>query len=365
MSLTDILKELSPAQQKHLDPKSPAPMRTMAAKGLAPASPRDMVLLLCGFYYDSDSKFSSLATQAMMRLPEGILLPALSAELPPAALYALASLLDGRDSVLERVVVNRKTPDDALVEIAPTCSAGIVELLAEDQERCLRSKKLVDAIRRNPNLGNAQRERLFDFLVRAGGRTLFQEMPEFRDACMRLGQEVPSSPAGSGESPDLKGNTLGTLLESEEFSPSDSFAENEQGERTSVLKLVSTLTPGQKVALATKGNKEARKILIRDRNKAVAAAALQNPRITEQEIVAAAQSKAISEEVVRLIAENPEYIAVYSIKLALVNNPKTPLGVAMRLLPYLRQPDIKNVSTSRGIPSALVNQAKRLLKQRR
>ena len=364
MSLTALLQELPSQHQKHLDPASPAPMRMMAAKGLAPVPPREMVLLLCGFCYDADPQLASAAREAFGRLPERILGPALDADLPSAALNILASLLHERDDLLERVVLNRKTPDHSLASLASDCSERIVELLAGNQERCLRSKEIVVGIGENPHLSTVARNRLFDFLVRAG--ILYEEMPEFREAYLRLGQELPE--ALKEDIPiEIDEVVFDASLEAADEFPSDYLEDLDESagrERIPVLKLVATLTPGQKVALASKGNKEVRNILIRDRNKSVATAALKNPRITEREIIAAANNRSISEEVIRLIAAEKEYLSVYAVKIALVNNPKTPLGTSMRLLPFLRKHDIKHVSNSRGIPGALVNQAKRLLKER-
>ena len=50
--------------------------------------------------------------------------------------------------------------------------------------------------------------------------------------------------------------------------------------------------------------------------------------------------------------------------MALVNNPKCPLPEAMRLLPLLREKDIQSVSRSKGIPSALAAQARKLISAR-
>ena len=120
----------------------------------------------------------------------------------------------------------------------------------------------------------------------------------------------------------------------------------------------------QKVALALKGNREARTILIRDSNRLVAGATIRSPRITEPEVVAAAQSRSVSDDVIRAIASSKEMLRSYGVKFALVNNPKTPVPIAMRLLTLLRSSDIKAVSKSRNVSTAVSRQAKRLLTQK-
>ena len=67
------------------------------------------------------------------------------------------------------------------------------------------------------------------------------------------------------------------------------------------------------------------------------------------------------DEVVRVIASSKEMTRSYGVKTALVNNPKTPLQVAMRFLTLLRHNDVRAVAKSKNVSSALANQARRLV----
>ncbi len=49
------------------------------------------------------------------------------------------------------------------------------------------------------------------------------------------------------------------------------------------------------------------------------------------------------------------------VKVALVNNPKTPMQTAMHFLTLLQASDQKAVAKSKNVPSAVANQAKRLV----
>ena len=53
-----------------------------------------------------------------------------------------------------------------------------------------------------------------------------------------------------------------------------------------------------------------------------------------------------------------EWLRLYSVKHALVNNPKTPLPSALRLLPHLTAKDLRVIARSKGVPSALVKAAR-------
>jgi hypothetical protein len=120
----------------------------------------------------------------------------------------------------------------------------------------------------------------------------------------------------------------------------------------------------EKVKLASLGNKEIRRILIRDGAKTVQVAVINNPKITDDEIQQIASSRSIESEVLRIILTNREWIKNYKIKLTLVKNPKTPLQAAMKMITQLRVNDLKQIMGSRGIPNPLRAAAKRLYEQR-
>jgi hypothetical protein len=367
MSQADLLTALPDAQKKHLDPKSPMPMRMMAAKGLVPVPPREMVIILCGLSLDGDTNLADAAKASLDKLPDKVLGPALDKDLPEAAFALLVPALRGKDDLLEKAVLNRRVPDHALATIAGDCSERIVEILSQNQERCMRSAPLVDAIRKNPALLKSSSDRLFDFLVRAG--IIYDGMPEYGDALERLNPTEMAHAADKIELPPevhalFEDNAESEVRAEEAASALDLHGEDEAKKRVPMLKLVTTLNVAQKIALALKGNREARTILLRDTNRVVSAAAIRSPRVTEQEVLACAKSRSVSDEVVRIIAASKDMIKSYGVKMALVQNPKTPMPTAMRFLSLLREADVKSISKSKNVPQAIANQARRLLAQK-
>lgn len=67
----------------------------------------------------------------------------------------------------------------------------------------------------------------------------------------------------------------------------------------------------------------------------------------------------------RFIAGKREWTKLYGTKYALCRNPKTPITEAMRLLPFLREKDLITLTKSKGVASAVVAQARKLMMQRR
>ena len=120
---------------------------------------------------------------------------------------------------------------------------------------------------------------------------------------------------------------------------------------------------GEKIRMALLGNAATRSILVRDPNRIVAMAAISSPALSETEAKNAAQSREISEDVLRYIGKKREWLRSYEIKRHLVNNPKTPLALSMGFLNHLRRNDLKTLSRSRGIPGPLKQAAKRRAKQ--
>jgi len=123
------------------------------------------------------------------------------------------------------------------------------------------------------------------------------------------------------------------------------------------------MNTGEKIRMALLGNAAARSILVRDPNRVIAMAAISSPAMSESEAKNAAQSREISEDVLRYIGKKKEWLRSYEIKRHLCSNPKTPLALSMTFLAHLRRNDLRALSRSRGIPNALKQSAKRRAKQ--
>jgi len=137
-------------------------------------------------------------------------------------------------------------------------------------------------------------------------------------------------------------------------------------EKRSLFQIIKDLTTGQKIALAKKGNKEARMILIKDQNEMVQLEVVSSPRITEAEILAIAQMRDVSEKVLRSIANDRRYRSNKLIVLSLLHNPKTPVGVSLSLgLNSLTDKELEGLAKNRNIPGALSRAARNILEQRR
>jgi hypothetical protein len=117
----------------------------------------------------------------------------------------------------------------------------------------------------------------------------------------------------------------------------------------------------EKIKLALRGNRAARTLLSRDRTKSIRIYVLENPRITEDEIVALARNRETDGDILSHIVSRREWMKLYQVRHALVKNPKTPFSTAIQALPTLQRRDIELIARSRDVPEGVVAQARRLV----
>jgi len=126
---------------------------------------------------------------------------------------------------------------------------------------------------------------------------------------------------------------------------------------------IQNMTTPEKIQLAAFGDKEARSLLVREPVKQIQLAVINNPRIQDGEIAGVCKSRQVSEEVLRRIALNRDWMKLYPVRLALVRNPKTPLTLAMKLIPTLLRQDLKLLAVSKTVPQVIAHAARRRILQ--
>ena len=377
--VAQLAAELSAKDRRPLLPNAPTPAKLFAAKGLAPLPPPTMLAVVCGLCYDPDVEVAKAAKKTIAELPEKLFKAALSGGVPAIGLAILVQLCGKQPARQRWVVLQRATPDGAIATVAATAVYEVASVIARDQQRCQRSEAIVRALEQNPNLPRAEQEALFDFLVRqniawVGLKSLDEAHARLtgdtgakvseeaaRQEAAKAAAKLPGAP--EPEPPAPSSVSKSSVEKAPVATEPETAAVKKEDERPlSVAQQLAGMPAGKKVAMASKGNREVRAILLRDSNKVVASAAIRNPQITESEIIATAQNRAASADVIRIIAGSKDMTRSYGVKVALVFNPKTPLPIAMALLRRLQKRDLKNVATSRGIPTPLVNLAKKLVK---
>jgi hypothetical protein len=127
----------------------------------------------------------------------------------------------------------------------------------------------------------------------------------------------------------------------------------EDDPRRSVVHGISQMSFTDRLKAAIKGTREMRAVLIRDTNKMVAAAVLSCPKLSESEIETFARMANVGEDVLRVIGSNRAWTRHYGVVVGLTRNPKTPVAVALNLIPRLNARDLLTLSVDRNVPEAV------------
>jgi hypothetical protein len=309
----------------------------------------------------------------------------------------LATQGGGNSEIYEATILNPRTPDQALVKLAGlTAHASLLELITINQQRLVRCPELIDAVLNNPACsGEAERrarETRQEFFekergarqiadeLRARGQTAAAEFFEAAELTSAAGDltledawliaqhiEVSDDDLDDSWLPAERYEELINETASEVSANVQRIIESERleggelnAERVSLIRKIMFMNTKARMKLAMKGDREARGILIRDSNKVVCAAVVNNPRITEHEIENIAAMRAVADEVLRLIAMNRSWARAYPIIHNLARNPRTPIPTVMNILPRIRTKDLLNLTQNRNVSEAVRRQAYRL-----
>jgi hypothetical protein len=359
------IARLSPAVQKAL---AAGPTRMMAARGLVPLQrPGDLLTVLYQLGIDADAAIAGAAKATAAGLPEKVLAGALlDAALDPRVLDWVAPGLAHKPALQEAVIANPATADQTMAIIAAKGGAHEVDRIAQNEQRLLRHPEIIAAMYTNPKARMSTVDRAVELAVRnqvrVPGLAAWDEIARALAGGAPVEDDAAFSQAAAGlaeldDSPLISGDA--EAFDVEESSEGEAVPEVDE-KRIPINKLS---IPG-KIRLATLGNAFARGVLVRDPLKIVAVAAIKSPGVSEIEAARYAGNQALCEDVIRFIAGKREWTKLYGVKKSLIMNPKSPLPDVTRLLPHMRDKDLRNIAKSKGVPSAVVAQTRRLLSQR-
>jgi hypothetical protein len=283
-------------------------------------------------------------------------------EIDPRVLDFFAEVLARASGPIELIIGNPATAEETLATIAGRASAAEVDLIATNEARLLAAPQVIAAMYHNRNARMSTVDRAIELAVRNGVRVpgipAWDEIQKVYAPGSREREDSGAAP--SSVDPSQQDSLFARAVSKHSGRDGDGEPGADGGESREI----TALTVPMKIRLATLGNAFDRAILVRDPKRVVALAAIKAPGVTDAEAVKYAGMNSLPEEVIGYIANQREWTKLYSVKLSLVNNPKCPVGQAMRLLPHLREKDVDNLARSKGIPTALAAQARKLRAQR-
>lgn len=274
--------------------------------------------------YDKEEAIATRASDALFQLTEAAFVEALRLkDAAPLLFRYCAENLAEKPGIADAMALNDACPAEYLIQVAPFLKEA-VNLLVDDLERLAATPELVTALVPSAHLS-----------------------PQNRAALEEMRRDEPLDEA--------------TLVRNVEAMAG---AVPEKEKRLSLYQRVARMRVVERMQLALKGGREERMLLIRDPNKMVQRAVLQSPRVSEQEIESFAAMTTVSEEVLRRIATNRQYIKSYTITRSLIFNPKTPLDLSLPMMARLLPNDLKTLAASKNVPETLRTSAQKLHRQR-
>jgi hypothetical protein len=378
---------------------APQPARLAAARGLLPLPQNELLEVLVALQRSGDAEIAEAAASTLdSQTKEDLLMAAKADDTGPTVLGYLATFPNSTREVREAVILNPKTPDNAIAAVASeTTDGSLLELIATNQQRLVRFPDIINAI-----LGNSVRtfeaerralETRREFFekergaqqiadeLRARGNTAAAEFFETAESAGEmsledawiLAQHIEVADAELDDSwlPSERFEELVTesieetaanfqrIVESERLEGGDLSAD-----RVSLIRRVMFMNVRDRIKLAMKGDREARSILIHDSNRIVSTAVINNPRITDHEVENIASMRTVSDEVLRTIGLNRAWARSYPIIHNLVRNPRAPIATVIGILPRIYTRDLKNLGQNRNVSDAVRRQAIRLSQAR-
>lgn len=386
---------------------APRPAQLAAARGILPLPQNDLLEILVALAGNADAEISHNARQTLnSQSTDDLELNIRSGEIAPNVLAFFARQENLSAPVYEAILTNPKTPDSAIINFARTSKDGnLLELISLNQQLLIKSPAIIDAIIGNPyRTAEAERratETKREFFekergaqqianeLRAQGKEAaaeFIEQAEFSkdlDSENNLSYEDALLLAEHIESTDAETDDSWLALEYLEDIYEESDEERQEivdkilgefrveedseiaGERIAMIQRIMRMTMKDRVKLAVKGDREARNILVRDPNRIVAQAVIQNAKITEQEVEKIAAMRTVPEDVLRQIFINKKWARNYTIMHNLARNPRTAIANAMNILTRLQLKDLQAIAKNRNVGEAVRKQSARLAQLRK
>ena len=381
---------------------APQPARIAAARGLLPLPQADLLEALVALRASDDADIARAAEATLeAQEPKDLLGIATDQDASTAVLGYLAARPNAGRQIHEAVILNHSTPGEAIALLAgATTDGSLLELIVINQQRLIRNPAIIDAVisnpARTPEAERRAREVWREFFEKErGAQQIAEELRARGKAAAAEFFETAESVGADGsftiddawliaehiEVSDADIDDAWLALERIEELLAETFEQRaanaeriisnirtEGGdvspERISLLRRIMLMTIKDRIKLGMKGDREARSILIRDANKVVAQAVINNPRITDHEVESIAAMRTVSDEVLRLIALNRAWARSYPIIHNLARNPRTPIPTAISILPRIRTSDLKSISQNRNVSEAVRRQSLRLAQTR-
>jgi hypothetical protein len=319
-------------------------LQELAAAGLLPLAPEQLIPLQVTFARSRDADLASRAL-ASLRTLEPRLAAAYLERAAGAEELAFFAREVSHPLIIATILRRRDVPRAVLVGLARRLPGEMQEILLLRQDAILDEPAILSALEENNQLTPYTQRRIVEYR---------QHLLPQRSGAPRPLAPAILAPPEEGEADDLE--VALAVAAARRLK-----AEGELEEHTGLSEVqIRQLPVPVRIRLSRSASRLMRSILVRDASAPVALSVLRNNSFTESEMEHIARSRQVLEDVLLAIARRREWVGKYPVAKALVQNPRTPITISMRLMLRLSTRDLRTVSRDRNVPDAVRSTALRL-----
>lgn len=309
-------------------------LRLLAAKGLLPVPPDELIPLQIYLASDPDPEIAGRAATVMRATEPHLLADFAAHDANEAEQIFLARGVE-HPALLEALLRRRDVSRALLVELASKVDAAAQEILILRQDAIVETPAILDALESNPALEGHIGRRIGEYREHL--------LPRQRVHRTVVEERLAELPVASEE------EVKAAIIEAAKAPPA-----GERDESTGLTEgQIRMLAVPVRLKLARGASRTLRVILLRDSNPNVALATLTNNALSDDELEQVARSRSIVVEVLEEMVRHREWLNKYNVVNALVANPRTPVGISIRLVSRLGMRDLRSLSHNRNVPDAV------------
>jgi hypothetical protein len=320
-------------------------LQILAAKGMAPLPTETLVSLQVKLAGLADTELASLAQISLGELDPKLVAQVIEDYGSDEELSYFAFSSD-HPLVLETIIRHRQATPKILQTLAKRASPDLQEILLLRQDLIIDDPVILEVLEENPELSTYSSRRIGEYREHLLFRKkIYEELPAEEDIELASHEEV---------------------IEAVEKVKKEVEAVGEKENFTGLTEVQIRSLPVQvRMRLARNAGRTMRQIMVRDKNPLVARTVMLESVLTDSELELVASSRAVVDDVFKIMARNERWLQKYPVILALAKNPRVNIGLAMRLVPRLSVKDLRALRRDYNVSQQVRKTADRLYKIKR
>jgi len=353
---------MHPLVQKFIDNQLPEPMANALVGGSLPVPPLDLLTAIAHATFQ-ETPFAAKGIETIRSMPESLLASTIIGPVDPPDVLGVILVHRKEPGLLESALLHENFTSAWMERVIPHLPGSVLEIALNNQVMWMERPAILDLLEFHPEAEYQIKRRVNEFrfdVLRLIPEEVVKERLAIIDdveagkldkawAELPIPAETLDFEDGGEDEHVLRERLMKPILDEEGNEISLSLTQR-----------VMRLRTNQKIMLAIKGGKEERTLLIRESNRLIQVNVIRNGRITEGEVAYIAQMRTVNAEVLSIISRNRDWMKKYAITKNIVQNPRTPLPIAMNNLKRIHDFDLKLMTTDRNVAEMLRREAKRM-----